>query len=573
MNNDGRDDIVIGYGSSGVRSYSYNQTNDTWNSYSTGLPNSGSYRMNQFGDINGDGYLDIIAYLGPTGYVYLGDGNGNWIQDATFTMPSPGYFSAMRVDGDVDHDGREDIVVQAEQGSFPTYKNQLKLYSPWNEPTAISGQILKPNGGETVIAGSTRIIKWLSAIPPVEEPANVTIQISKQGLNGPWTTIVNNYPNSGFYQWMVTDGASQSCYININLTTANYTYSIVSDSNFTIVDLTPSLIVDAHGPYIGDAGQPIQFTGSVTNGIPPFIWLWNFGDGNISSMQNPLHSYNQPGAYQVILTCTDSQNQQGNDTTVAIINQSYGPVADFNFFPTNPLPNDMIQFIDLSYDSSGDIIVSWTWDFGDGNTSTLQHPTNTYSLNGSYLVNLTVTNTSIVSDTKLKTIYVGLLNVNINLNVGWNLITVPVDNGWYASDITENISGCTSVVRWDPVSQSYWIYLPGYPAFDFPLTSGQGYFVEMNTSNNLFMVGLPLTDVNVSLKTGWNLIGWYHNQDTTASSLADNISGCLSVVKWNPIEQSYWLYLPGYPAFDFVVTQGMGLFVEVNQDSYWYGQG
>jgi hypothetical protein len=91
--------------------------------------------------------------------------------------------------------------------------------------------------------------------------------------------------------------------------------------------------------------------------------------------------------------------------------------------------------------------------------------------------------------------------------------------------------------------------------------------------NNLFMVGLPLTDVNVSLKTGWNLIGWYHNQNTTASSIAENISGCLSVVKWNPVEQSYWLYLPGYPAFDFTVSCGMGLFVEVDQDSYWLGEG
>jgi len=87
------------------------------------------------------------------------------------------------------------------------------------------------------------------------------------------------------------------------------------------------------------------------------------------------------------------------------------------------------------------------------------------------------------------------------------------------------------------------------------------------------MIGYPMIDVNISLKTGWNLIGWYHNQDTYASSIAENISGCTSVVKWNPVEQSYWFYIPGYPAFDFVVSHGKGLFVEVNQDSIWHGDG
>ena len=82
-----------------------------------------------------------------------------------------------------------------------------------------------------------------------------------------------------------------------------------------------------------------------------------------------------------------------------------------------------------------------------------------------------------------------------------------------------------------------------------------------------------LLNVNVTLKTGVNLIGWYHNWDTTASSILENISGCLYIFKWDPIAQDYWLYLPGFPAFDFVVKPGMGLFVEVDQDSYWYGEG
>jgi hypothetical protein len=165
------------------------------------------------------------------------------------------------------------------------------------------------------------------------------------------------------------------------------------------------------------------------------------------------------------------------------------------------------------------------------------------------------------------------LSLDINLDSGWNLISVPVVNGWYASDLVGNVSGCLYVVQWDSVDQEFWIYVPGFPAFDFLLVPGCGYFVEMSTSGVLSMVGLPVMEVNVPLTTGVNLIGWYHNWNTTASSILENVSGCSSVIKWDPLVQDYWLYLLGYPAFDFVVSPGMGLFVDVSVDSVWHGEG
>ncbi|MFK7848540.1 MAG: PKD domain-containing protein [Rhodothermales bacterium] len=50
----------------------------------------------------------------------------------------------------------------------------------------------------------------------------------------------------------------------------------------------------------------------------------------------------------------------------------------------------MADFTDASADSDGSV-VSWAWDFGDGNTSTSQNPSNTYAANGTYTVMLTVT--------------------------------------------------------------------------------------------------------------------------------------------------------------------------------------
>ena len=65
------------------------------------------------------------------------------------------------------------------------------------------------------------------------------------------------------------------------------------------------------------------------------------------------------------------------------------PVADFRYSPIIPTDLQIVAFIDMSTDFNG-YIVSWFWDFGDGNTSTLQNITHQYVDNGSYIVTLSV---------------------------------------------------------------------------------------------------------------------------------------------------------------------------------------
>ena len=65
------------------------------------------------------------------------------------------------------------------------------------------------------------------------------------------------------------------------------------------------------------------------------------------------------------------------------------PVADFSYSPLTPTDLQIVTFNDASTDFNG-YIVSWFWDFGDGNTSTLQNVTHQYVDNGSYIVTLSV---------------------------------------------------------------------------------------------------------------------------------------------------------------------------------------
>lgn len=63
------------------------------------------------------------------------------------------------------------------------------------------------------------------------------------------------------------------------------------------------------------------------------------------------------------------------------------PNTDFDATPTEVCVGEVVQFNDLS--SSSGTITSWTWDFGDGNTSADQNPTHTYANSGDYTVILT----------------------------------------------------------------------------------------------------------------------------------------------------------------------------------------
>ena len=76
--------------------------------------------------------------------------------------------------------------------------------------------------------------------------------------------------------------------------------------------------------------------------------------------------------------------------------------------------------------------------------------------------------------------------------------------------------------------------------------------------------------VSVPLYVGWNLIGWHQIYNTTASSLADNISGCELISWFDSGIQMYKSYIVGGPpSFDFIITSGMGIFVLVNIESVW----
>lgn len=274
MNHDGTDDLVFAFGSSGIRCYEFHKASGTWRSVSNGLPATVTCYLTQFGDFDGDGNRDIVAYSDPTGRVFMGDGTGNWTADAMWTMPSPGNASALRVDGDIDHDGREDIAVLATKSGFPFYRNQLRIYSPWQQPQDPAVTVTSPDGGETLRQGGIRDIRWLAAIPAAYGPATVKIQLSYNGAAGPWTTIASNLPDNGRYQWLVDGFDSEHCRIKIVATTASGSAFDISDEDFTLRSDKIPLEADAMTLSESAGGTiNLRLYGSASNAHRKYIML------------------------------------------------------------------------------------------------------------------------------------------------------------------------------------------------------------------------------------------------------------------------------------------------------------
>ncbi|MEM6342586.1 MAG: PKD domain-containing protein [Bacteroidota bacterium] len=140
---------------------------------------------------------------------------------------------------------------------------------------------------------------------------------------------------------------------------------------------------------LGCAPHNAQFTDLSTGPRALSAWTWDFGDSNTSTNQNPQHSYNNDGDYDVSLVVTDVKGCQDTLLRTEYIRLN-NPVADFTLDQPLGCPGLLVEFTDTSIPDT--TLVGWLWDFGDGNTSFVQNPQHVYANPGQYDVSLTITN-------------------------------------------------------------------------------------------------------------------------------------------------------------------------------------
>jgi len=135
---------------------------------------------------------------------------------------------------------------------------------------------------------------------------------------------------------------------------------------------------------IGCDSLTVNYTDASINAVQ---WDWIFGNGNTFSGQTPPSQfYASDGVYTAELTVTALNGC--TDTETRNIEVFLSPTVAFS--PQSICANVLANFTDESTSSIGDPIVTWNWDFDNGDFSNIQHPTTAYITDGTYNIALSV---------------------------------------------------------------------------------------------------------------------------------------------------------------------------------------
>ncbi len=213
---------------------------------------------------------------------------------------------------------------------------------------------------------------------------------------GPLTVIFTNTstnPNTYYSTWSFGDG-SPTYTMTVPTQTVSHTYSVSGNymPSVNVYDNTWFFLgsnnngsnIQVNGAYINapDTACPtdnINFCGS----WPASSWSWDFGDGGTASGQNcTSHTYTATGSYTVTLVENSGCGTQTIKRTI-VINNTAIPNAMFNFNPwPSACPTQPVSFY------ANNPLKTYTWSFGDGNTSNQSNPTHSYTATGTYSITL-----------------------------------------------------------------------------------------------------------------------------------------------------------------------------------------
>jgi len=210
------------------------------------------------------------------------------------------------------------------------------------------------------------------------------------------------------WDWVFGDGSTLTVnfpgnpnvtHIYNNYGTFNVTLTITTNDSCTKTVTKP--VVVAPNPLANFSFEstcqnaPVQFNDLSQSGSGSISdWLWNFGDpasgaSNISTLQDPTHTFSAASTYTVSLIVTNSGGCKDTVSVPVIVHSL--PTVDFTSTPG--CVDDSTQFVSSTFINAG-AVTTILWDFGDGFTSPDDDPYHIYTSSGTFTVTLTVTDTA-----------------------------------------------------------------------------------------------------------------------------------------------------------------------------------
>lgn len=211
-------------------------------------------------------------------------------------------------------------------------------------------------------------------------------------------------PDVVFYNWDFGDGATatgatvthtftRGGTVTVTLRAQSATgQSAASSRTVTISTTLPAASVNfTFSPTDPGLADTVYFNAASTTVVNP-TFSWDFGDGTSGSGVAPSHVYSRPGTYSVTLRVRNDLGQTiAVSKSISVGSTSNQFVASFTFSPTDPTIATGTNAVIFDATDSSPLAQSWSWDFGDGSsTSGSSQTTHTFTKAGSWVVRLTI---------------------------------------------------------------------------------------------------------------------------------------------------------------------------------------
>jgi RHS repeat-associated protein/uncharacterized repeat protein (TIGR01451 family) len=355
-------------------------------------------------------------------YIFVREGS-TWIQRAKL-VPDDGVMKAQF--GAAVAVGEDAVIVGASHdddrgehsGSAYVFARQGEAWVQRFKLTAEDGESYDYFGGDAAIAGSTIVIGASgdeegsayvfgfsdeSVVSATGDRAVVTEVYPRPGayftadpLAGPLPLPVafSNYSwDASAYLWDFGDGFTSTLESPAHVYTTPGVYTVTLTASGPLASDTqvragyievyePPVASFEAEPVLGTAPLPVVFANNSTG---TSTYLWDFGDGSTSAAISPTHVYTRLGVYTVTLAAsgTGGTNTLMRDGYIAVYES---PEVGFTAAPVDGLAPLSVVFTNTTTGA----VSAYTWDFGEGVTSTLESPAHTYTAPGVYTVTLAV---------------------------------------------------------------------------------------------------------------------------------------------------------------------------------------
>jgi len=322
--------------------------------------------------VTGEVTIDVVVVMGPFQPIILepgfedntlpdgsGDGRDSWrnndIGGVIQITGSPVTFGdqGAKLPSDQSRIGYQEITVEPETNYDLTFWYTMKEGS--SDPFVIVSVLGVTDNGGTFTSRDEAAAGTIAAVTVTDDTEPEVYLEQKLSFNSGDNETVAIYFQNGPVEARLDDFS-----IEVGLPGA-----VPPSAGFDVVQSTADFL-------------EYTFTNTSTDGVS---YLWDFGDGNTSTEESPVHVYETPDIYEVTLTVTGATNLTGTLTKSVDIQ---APVtADFTY------EIDAVDYKTVHFTDASEGAVMLLWEFGDGFQFTGMNPSHTYAVDGIYEVVLT----------------------------------------------------------------------------------------------------------------------------------------------------------------------------------------